>query len=580
MTSQKSSDAVPALLRGRYRLGKLIGSGGLAGVYRARDEFLGRDVAIKIFRATASAEADFRRQEEEVNVLARLSHPNLVTLLDAAVDRTDAKNPRVYFVMELVEGTDLEQHLRDGSLTPRQIAQLGFNAASGLEVVHDRGVVHRDIKPSNILLATYLNDDNRVTAKITDFGIASVGSVDPLRPNELVTGTVAYLSPEQASGEIVTTASDVYSLGLVLLKCFTGEVAFSGPPQTAALARLIDDPAIPDSVPADWEPLLSAMTSRVAADRPNMHEVALALREKFTSESGRHRMRDDLPATSDEADRLEAIRRYVLMDAPTDGIFDRITALAARVLSAPVAIVSIVDEERIRFASKFGLEIDHIDRDAGLWAAAIVHDSTSVVEDARLDSRTLTNPLVAGKPQLQFYAGVPLRTYDGHNLGTLCVLDYEPRTIEASQIATLEDLAAMVMHELELRLENRRLARSVDAAAGPLATPADTPSVPADTPSVPADGPTARTRRPRASLFATRKYAQPRRRQTTAPNGSVAGTLRVVPAGMPPSGDPIGESSSAVGDPDIGDPAGDLSERPIRSEDKQGNDGDASKKTD
>ena len=162
------------------------------------------------------------------------------------------------------------------------------------------------------------------------------------------------------------------------------------------------------------------------------------------------------PAPANEAARLEAVRRYDILDTPPDGAFDRITALAARLFDVPIAIVSIVDEDRIWFKSHHGLDIEQIDREPGLCASAILHREPWIVSDARRDPRALTNPLVAGEFGLQFYAGVPLRTSDGHNLGTLCVLDFEPRTLDATETATLQDLATLVMSELEFRLAGRR----------------------------------------------------------------------------------------------------------------------------
>jgi len=275
-------------LQSRYTLGEVIASGGMAQVHRARDEFLGRDVAVKVFRASATAEVDFRRQEDEVNVLARLSHPNLVTLFDAAVDRSDPASTRIYYVMELVGGTDLKRRLDEGALGARQVAQVGYSAATALEYVHGQGIVHRDVKPANILL-TFNADGTRVEAKLGDFGVASVGPAQPISDDEVVTGTVAYLSPEQARGEEVGTPSDVYSLGLVLLQCFTARLAFPGPPHHSSMSRLINDPEITDAVPSEWVPLLRAMTSRVPGDRPDIRDVAIALRQLFSAETGRHK---------------------------------------------------------------------------------------------------------------------------------------------------------------------------------------------------------------------------------------------------------------------------------------------------
>ncbi|MFN2460778.1 MAG: PP2C family protein-serine/threonine phosphatase [Candidatus Velthaea sp.] len=176
----------------------------------------------------------------------------------------------------------------------------------------------------------------------------------------------------------------------------------------------------------------------------------------------------------DDAARLDAVRRFAILDTPPDGAFDRIAALAARLLDVPIALVTIVDEDRIWFKSRIGLDdVTEIPRDPGLCASAICQNDVYVVENARADVRTLANPLVAGEFGLQFYAAAPLRTHDGANLGTLCVLDREPRTLSPSDAQTLETLAAVVVDELELRLRalemvttERRLTRkSAELAA-------------------------------------------------------------------------------------------------------------------
>jgi signal transduction histidine kinase len=165
-----------------------------------------------------------------------------------------------------------------------------------------------------------------------------------------------------------------------------------------------------------------------------------------------------------EAERLAAVRRYRILDTPEDGTFDRIAALAARVFDVPIAIVSIVDERRIWFKAHHGLEVQEIGRDPGLCASAILQDDPWIVSDARHDPRTLANPLVAGDFGLQFYAGMPLTTADGHNLGTICVIDREPREVSDGEQDTLRDLARIVIDELELRLaalrEEERLSQA------------------------------------------------------------------------------------------------------------------------
>jgi two-component sensor histidine kinase len=174
-------------------------------------------------------------------------------------------------------------------------------------------------------------------------------------------------------------------------------------------------------------------------------------------------------SSDDEARRMAAVTRYDILDTPADGTFDRITAIAARRFDVPIAIISIVDHDRIWFKSHHGLDVAEIGRDPGLCASAILSSDPHILTDASADPRSLANPLVAGDFGLRFYAGVPLRTSDGYNLGTLCVIDKAPRPIDQGQIDDLKDLAAVVVDQLELRLSARRavaqaelLAREID----------------------------------------------------------------------------------------------------------------------
>ena len=153
---------------------------------------------------------------------------------------------------------------------------------------------------------------------------------------------------------------------------------------------------------------------------------------------------------------MQAVQRYRILDTPADGAFNRIAALAARMFSVPMAIVSVVDHDRIWFKAHHGTDVTEIGRDPGLCASAVLQGEAWIVRDATNDPRTLANPLVAGEFGLQFYAGVPLRTRDGYNLGTFCILDREPREFSDEDTSALEDLAALVMHDLELRLHSRQ----------------------------------------------------------------------------------------------------------------------------
>ncbi|MDK1359803.1 protein kinase [Arthrobacter sp. zg-Y1219] len=443
-----------ALLGARYRLVEKIGAGAMGTVYRARDEFLDREVAVKLARSVAATPDEQRETDAEAKILARLNHHSLVTLLDAGTHLSDTGVQQVYLVMELVAGPDLRERLQGGPLAARQVAQLGYDLAVGLDYMHDADVVHRDVKPANIMLFDYRGDDTRLRAKLTDFGVALVAR-GPQPQSGTFTGSAAYMSPEQARGEAVGTASDIYSLGLVLLQCLTGVPAYPGPALESAVARLLRPPAIPDTLEEGFRVLLREMTALEPQERPSAHDASLALFELAVAPRARHRQSPPL-IPENEAERLEAVRRYNLLDTPPDGAFDRITALASRLFSVPVAIVSVVDTDRIWFKSHHGTDAQQIGRDPGLCASAILQDEAWVVSDARADPRTLANPLVAGEFGLQFYAGVPLSTRDGYNLGTLCILDRTPRDFTDDDVLTLEDLAAIVMNDLELRLESQR----------------------------------------------------------------------------------------------------------------------------
>jgi two-component sensor histidine kinase len=157
-----------------------------------------------------------------------------------------------------------------------------------------------------------------------------------------------------------------------------------------------------------------------------------------------------------EAGRLAAVRRYNILDTPTDEALDRITAVAARLLKVPIAIISIVDQDRIWFKSRHGIDVEQVPRELGLCASCILQENPWIVTSADTDPRSLANSLVAGEAGIRFYLGVPLRTHDGFHLGALCVMDLRSRIPGSGHIAQMKDLAAIVMDELELRLSAQR----------------------------------------------------------------------------------------------------------------------------
>ncbi|MBC7486222.1 MAG: GAF domain-containing protein [Cytophagaceae bacterium] len=156
-----------------------------------------------------------------------------------------------------------------------------------------------------------------------------------------------------------------------------------------------------------------------------------------------------------EANRLENLYHYQILDTPADGHFEEITSLAAKIFNVPIAIITLVDTDRIWFKSSFGLDVEEIPREPGLCSSAIMTDDIYIVEDARLDPRTLANPLVAGVMGLQFYAAAPLKSKKGYNLGTFCIIDKEPRSMNTKELSMLLQLARIVMDQLEVKLQAR-----------------------------------------------------------------------------------------------------------------------------
>ncbi len=251
----------------RYRLIRPIGHGGMADVYLADDERLGRPVAVKVLREQADGAAAEERFAAEAVTLAKLSHPALVTLLDTGV--TD---DRPYIVFEYVDGQDLGQLLKAGAMPSRAVRLALRDVADALSYAHSLGIVHRDVKPANILIRT----DGR--AQLADFGIARLldQTVHHTSASQLV-GSPAYLSPEQYSGDPVTASTDVFSLGLVVLEALTGQRPTPGTPAEVAAARFSTPVRFPDDLTVPWRVLIEEMTGRDPESRPSAEDVTRRL---------------------------------------------------------------------------------------------------------------------------------------------------------------------------------------------------------------------------------------------------------------------------------------------------------------
>jgi serine/threonine protein kinase len=254
----------------------------MSSVYTARDENLGRDVALKLFAPQAADADELKRQEAEIELLATLNHPSLVTLFDAGVDTRIPDQPRPFLTMELVEGQDLRGRLRHSRVPLDELAVIGAGTADALAYVHGLGIIHRDIKPANILLVQ-VRPGEPLRPKLTDFGIARIVDATRLTATGTMVGTAAYLSPEQAMGSPLSPATDIYSLGLVLLECIKGTVEYPGGAVESAVARLHRAPEIPDDLPAEWAHLIASMTAIDPADRPTAADLEIALRQALVS---------------------------------------------------------------------------------------------------------------------------------------------------------------------------------------------------------------------------------------------------------------------------------------------------------
>ena len=313
------------LLLGRYRMGGRIGSGGFGTVYRARDERLQREVAVKVL--PRSDDADDPRAEREARVAARLNHPAIVSLYEIGGD-----DIAMYLVSELVEGAPLSELIAEDRLSDRDIARIGAAMFEALAHAHEKGVIHRDVKPANILVVAE-PAAGAGFAKLADFGVAHLVGDDPLTRTGDIVGTLAYMAPEQAEGERVSPASDVYSLALTLFEAWTGEnpVRGRGPAATArklgrpipSLARWRRD--LPREL-ADW---IDAALDADPRERPEPLELAhvLSLAAKELSDDGGLSEEDDF--ATDGAGDAGAARTERLAGALAAGL---LTGLALALL--------------------------------------------------------------------------------------------------------------------------------------------------------------------------------------------------------------------------------------------------------
>ncbi len=253
------------VLGDRYQLQDPIGRGGMATIYRARDLRMDRAVAVKVLREVYSTDPKFvRRFQVEAKAASALQHPNIVKVFDYG--QTDGN---YFIVMELVEGTDLRRYLRSrGVLDVDRAIIIAHDVALGLGAAHRRSIVHRDVKPQNVLVG------RGGSIKLTDFGIASVYkdiNAERLTTTGMTLGTVQYYAPEQAQGEIVSPAADVYALGIVMYEMVTGHPPFDGDsPVAVAMQHIQDAPTPPSQINPNLSPALEEIILRCLEKVPEM----------------------------------------------------------------------------------------------------------------------------------------------------------------------------------------------------------------------------------------------------------------------------------------------------------------------
>jgi serine/threonine-protein kinase len=266
---------IDQVLHERYRLLDPLGAGGMSVVWRARDEVLDRDVAIKVLAGPYAADPASRAQlRAEARATARLQHPHVTDIYDYGEWTDEAGATVAYVVMELLPGRTLSQRLAEGPLPPRTALRICSEVAAALAAAHAAGLVHRDVKPSNVMVTP-------AGAKVFDFGIAAVIGQDELERNGDLLGTPAYLAPERLTGGDVLPASDVYALGLLMHRILTTRLPWSADTATQMLrahvyTRPAPLPALP-GVPASVNEICDRCLAKEPADRPPAAEVAEVL---------------------------------------------------------------------------------------------------------------------------------------------------------------------------------------------------------------------------------------------------------------------------------------------------------------
>ena len=324
VTEELVAQADPSLALGRYRLGPRIGAGGFGTVYEARDERLGRAVAVKAIPAEGRADERARR---EAHAVARLDHPAIVSVFDAGEE--DGSR---FLVSELVRGATLAQLEAAGAVSDRDVLRIGLALADALAHAHERGVIHRDVKPQNVMVPDRPRSPYGA-AKLTDFGVAHLAGDEPLTRTGDVVGTLAYMAPEQAAGERVDERCDLYALGLVIYEALAGVNPVRAGSPAATLRRVgMVQPSL-RTKRGDLPPELCAALDRTLLPHPDERGELIDLADALA---------EALPEVSDDGGTLAPLPLEDAYELPSWGA--RAAAAAGAGLLVALALAGLVPD--------------------------------------------------------------------------------------------------------------------------------------------------------------------------------------------------------------------------------------------
>ena len=485
-------------LGGRYEIIDVVGVGGMAVVYRARDVVLNRYVAVKILKEEYAKDPEIRKRFSiESQAVAKLSHHNIVSVFDVG-----SENGADYIVMELIEGVTLKEYLqKKGHLNWQEAVFFAEQICRALVHAHSRGIIHQDIKPQNVII---LRDG---TAKLTDFGIASFATTQETRVVQEAIGSVHYISPEQAKGSKIDYRTDIYSLGVVMYEMLTGKLPFEG--ETALQVVMQHLNAVPlspsEQMPGIPKGLDEIVMHAMCANIGRRYASAEALYADLEQLKGNEQQRFGYVYTDDEAgetqvigrDVQRAVRRTAAQEQAAhaaqqrretatavrepEGFFDRLAerpGLAAGIAVAVVAVIAFVvvfllmstgstGEEKLTVPPLVGQTIDDVLADATYTGQFTIEEAAQRQESDRPVGEILEQDPEPGTKVTKGAIITVVVSAGGDNVSdTYKIIDFKDRTLEYAQTMLDEHgVSYKTEEEFSDEVEKGKIIRT-DPAAG------------------------------------------------------------------------------------------------------------------